>query len=255
MESNAPSASDILKNYHHQRHFLQIVHMPAFEPPVRTFLYMKNHKCACSTVIATLLHRLNAQAGGSMQIDMKSIHNPPKSLIKTGRKALDVPSAIEALEERTRFCFSVVRHPTARTLSAFFGYLLKTPGQKEKFLRHVGREPDGDLGLSDFLDIIAHDETARDLNRHWRPQRKEISFDFIDFDFIGRVDDLNTAVEHISYEIFGNQTEMQDTRSSLGHSSSSKDAIQSLTRTDHMNLESAFSMDFEMFENVKTRFS
>ncbi len=136
----------------------------------------------------------------------------------------------------------------------FFGYLLKTPGQKEKFLWHVGRESDGELGLSDFLDIIAHDETARDLNRHWRPQRKEISFDFIDFDFIGRVDDLNTSVEHISYEIFGNQTEMQDTRSSLGHSSS-KGAIQSLTRTDHMNLESAFSMDFEMFENVKARFS
>ncbi len=144
--------------------------------------------------------------------------------------------------------------PDCARAQCFFGYLLKTLGQKEKFLRHVGREPDGELGLADFLDIIAHDETARDLNRHWRPQRKEISFDFIDFDFIGRVDDLNTALEPISYEIFGNQTEMQDTRSSEGHSSP-KDAMQNLTRTDHMNLESAFSMDFEMFESVKTRFS
>ncbi len=43
MESNTPSASDILKNYHYKRHFLQTVHMQAFDPPARTFLYMKNH--------------------------------------------------------------------------------------------------------------------------------------------------------------------------------------------------------------------
>ncbi len=254
MESVTPNASGILNNYLHDRHFLQTVHLPAFDPTARTFVYMKNHKCACSTILASILHQLNTQTGGSVQIDMNSIHNPPKSLIRTGRKALNVPAAMEALRDSARFRFSVVRHPVARTLSAFFGYLLKTPGQKEKFLRHVGRAPDRDIHLSDFLDIVARDEKARDLNRHWRPQRKEISYDFIDFDFVGRVDELNSALDHISYEIFGNHIDMQDTRSSLGHSSSSKDAIKGLTKSDQSNLEAAFFMDFEMFEDTKKRF-
>ena len=41
----------ILDNYQHQRHFLQLVNIPVFGAP---FLYMKNHKAACTTVLAPI---------------------------------------------------------------------------------------------------------------------------------------------------------------------------------------------------------
>ncbi len=122
-------------------------------------------------------------------------------------------------------------------------------------MKYLGRSPNSDISLSQFLDIMAQDDGARDLDRHWREQRKEISYDLIPFDFIGDAAKLTDAMDYIIQTIFGVSADFQDTRISLGHKSASRHFRDCITRVDLANLEKAFAADFEMYEEVKNRFS
>lgn len=242
----------ILDNYLHTKHFLQLVNVPVFGKP---FLYMKNHKAACTTVLATLMDNLIKLRGdGAETIDMASVHTPPKSLLLTGPRGLNMPRVMEDLADRRVFKFTIVREPVARTVSAFSDKIIKGEKQKAKLMRHLKRPVDSDISLSEFLDIMANDEGARDVDRHWRSQRKEVSYEFIDYDFVGDMADLNGAMSHVVKTLFDVDTpELQDTRKSLGHRSASADMIAAMTATDRRNIEIAFGEDFEMYEDVRQR--
>ncbi|TCL00705.1 sulfotransferase family protein [Shimia isoporae] len=242
----------ILDNYLHTKHFLQLVNVPVFGTP---FLYMKNHKAACTTVLATLMdHLIKLRGDGGETIDMTSVHTPPKSLLLTGPRGLTMERVMEALADRQVFRFTIVREPVARTVSSFSDKIVKGEKQKAKLMRHLKRPVDDEISLSEFLDIMAHDEAARDIDRHWRSQRKEVSYDFINYDFVGDMADLNGAMSHVVKTIFGVDTpELQDTRKSLGHKSASAEMIEAMTSKDRRNIETAFGEDFEMYEDVRQR--
>ena len=242
----------ILDNYLHNKHFLQLVNVPVFGKP---FLYMKNHKAACTTVLATLMANLiDLKGAGSETIDMTSVHTPPKSLLLTGPRGLTMDRVMEALADRQVFRFTIVREPVARTVSSFSDKIVKGDKQKGKLMRHLKRPIDDDISLSEFLDIMAQDEAARDIDRHWRSQRKEVSYDFINYDFVGDMADLDGAMRHVVKTIFDVDTpQLQDTRSSLGHKSASAEMIAAMTPTDRRNIETAFGEDFEMYEDVRQR--
>ena len=52
--------NDILSNYRNRRHLLQTMHLPAKPYGGPDFLYMKNHKAACTNIL-TLAHHPDAQ--------------------------------------------------------------------------------------------------------------------------------------------------------------------------------------------------
>ncbi len=242
----------ILENYLHTKHFLQLVNVPVFGKP---FLYMKNHKAACTTVLATLMDNLIKLRGdGTETIDMTSVHTPPKSLLLTGPRGLKLDRVMEDLADRQVFRFTIVREPVARTVSAFSDKIVKGDKQKGKLMRYLKRPVEDEISLSEFLDIMAHDAGARDIDRHWRSQRKEISYDFINYDFVGDMADLNGAMSHVVKTIFDVETpRLQDTRESLGHKSGSTEMIAAMTASDKRNIETAFGEDFEMYEDVRQR--
>lgn len=244
----------ILRNYPHRRHFLQLVNIPVFGAP---FLYMKNHKAACTTVLATLMANLLAQKGeGADGIDMNLVHTPPNSLLLTGPRGLTMPRVMDALADRRFFRFTIVREPVARTVSSYADKILKGDKQKNKLMRYLKRPVESDLSLSQFLDVMAHDEGARDVDRHWRSQRLEVSYDFINYDFVGDMADLTGALGVIVRRIFDvEQPQLQDTRSSLGHKSASAELIETMTPADRRNIEKAFGADFDMYDDVKLRLS
>ncbi len=123
----------ILANYIHQRHFLQTVNIPVLGKP---FLYMKNHKAACTTVLATLMaHLLDLQGEGTESIDMQSVHTPPKSLLLTGPRGLNVRRVMRALDDPAVFRFTIVREPVSRTVSSFADKIVK--GDKQKNQTHA----------------------------------------------------------------------------------------------------------------------
>ncbi len=242
----------ILENYHHQRHFLQLVNIPVFGT---SFLYMKNHKAACTTVLATLMANLLAQRGeGTGSIDMGSVHRPPDSLLLTGSRGLSMERVMEALADRQVYRFTVVREPVARTVSSFADKIVKGDKHKIKLMQYLKRPVDSDMTLSEFLDIMAQDVGARDVDRHWRSQRLEVSYDFINYDFVGDMADLDGALTRILRRIFDvERPKVQDTRTSLGHKSKSAELIDGMTATDRRNIEAAFGPDFEMYEEVRQK--
>lgn len=242
--------SAILANYLHKRHFLQTVNIPVLGSP---FLYMKNHKAACTTVLATLMaHLLELQGEGTESIDMDSVHTPPKSLLLTGPRGLRVWRVMQALDDPAVFRFTIVREPVARTVSSFADKIVKGDKQKTKLMRYLGRPVESDMSLSEFLDILAHDEGAQDVDRHWRPQRKEISYDYINYDYVGDMADLRGALGYVVKRIFDADTpKMQDTRQTLGHKSHSRELIEGMTAQDRANIEKAFGPDLEMYEEVR----
>lgn len=243
------------QNYHHNRHFLQTVHLVNQGLSARPFVYMKNHKAACSTVVATLLRQTGSHPETAISdLDAATIHNPPKRLIASGRKGLTVDRAVQALGSGAVFKFTFVRDPVSRTISAFADKIVGGGRQKTRLLRYLGRPAGDDITLSEFLDIIAHDAGAMDLDRHWRPQWKEISYDQIAYDFIGRVENLTGDLSHVVRTCFSTEDPMiQDTRKTIQHTSESAELKQTLTTADKRNLVSALEADFAMYERVTKR--
>lgn len=244
---------DLLVNYPHRKHFLQTVNLPAFQPSGRSFLYMKNHKAACTTVLATLMQNLACEKGIDEDISMDSVHSPPKSLLLTGPRRLSDESVTGAMNDPDVFKFTIVRDPVSRTVSAYADKVLSGQKQKTKLMRHLGRPADATITLKQFIEVLAFDEGACDLDRHWRPQCQEISYDQIPFDYIGIVEDIKPAMAHVVGTIFGADAvgDLVDTRDSMGHRTSSKDLAATLSARDMKHLEKAFGPDFEMYEAVK----
>ena len=243
---------DLLANYLHERHFLQTVYMPAFTPKGRGFVYMKNHKAACTTIIATLMAHLQVETGDDRDISMENVHKPPVDLIHAGKRTVNLPRALDALNSKDVFRFTVVREPISRTVSAWADKVAADGAKKGKLLQVLGLAPDANLTLSEFLDAIAQEPEALNVDRHWRPQSKEISWGLIDYDMVGTVETIDAVLKKVVLTCFKSKKVLiQDTRKSLGHKTSSKDLIQGLSKADHKNIEKVFGEDLAMYETVK----
>ncbi|WP_306151942.1 sulfotransferase family 2 domain-containing protein [Roseovarius sp. MMSF_3281] len=240
------------KNYHSKRHFLQNLHLANPGVSARPFVYMKNHKAACSTIIATLLRQTTAHDGAAIgELDAATIHSPPKRLLATGERGLNVDQAEQALNNKATFKFTFVRDPVSRTVSAFADKMGAGSVNKRRLMQYVGRPEEDTITLSEFLDIIAQDAGALDLDRHWRPQSKEISYDQIAYDFIGRVENLTADLGHVVQTCFSIEKPMiEDTRKTIRHTSDSRKLKQTLTREDKRNLETALEADLAMYDRV-----
>ncbi len=250
----------ILNNYHNRRHLLQTMHIPARPYGGPEFLYMKNHKAACTnmlTLLLTHMHRVLGERDGP-EISMNGVHNLPADYLRAGARGLDWPLAQAALTAPGWFRFTMVREPLGRTVSAWADKLQpgSNPRHRRDLMAHLGRDPEATLGLSDFLDILAQDEGARDLDRHWRPQHKEISYGLIPYNLIGRVENMDNARRAVTAALFGPEAsavEVIDTREHLGHRSGSRAYSDALSARDRRNVERAFARDYEMYEAVARR--
>lgn len=243
----------MIENYANERHFLQTVHMPAFEPPGRPFVYMKNHKAACTTVLATLMRHLAGLLGETVPSDLDALHTPTRRLIRAGPRRVSVADAMAALSDPGRFRFTIVRDPVARTVSAWADKIAGRKPQLKRLNRYLGRESDAEVSLDDFIVQLATDPGALDLDRHWRPQRREISFDAIDWNFIGNVSSLDTALAQVVQIVFKEELRLADTRKTLSHKTGAKAMAKALTRRQRSLIEAALVEDFEMVEDVARR--
>jgi hypothetical protein len=254
------SASDLMANYIHRRHFLQTANLSAFTPPGSKFLFMKTSKAACSTVMATLIRqmaRARGDEGNGVMETLNSVHSPPANLVMSGLKALNEQMIMDALADPDVFKFTVIRDPISRTVSAWADKIDGNEKEKGRLMRYLGRDENSNITLKQFIALLAEDEGARDLDRHWRLQRKETSYDLIDYDYIGLVEEMDAAMEKIVGTCFGTEAagEIVDTRRTLGHKTKSSELIKTLSAKDLKNLEKAFGPDFEMYEEVKARLS
>lgn len=249
--------SEIRANYHSRRHLLQTMHLPARDYGGPRFLYMKNHKAACTNVLTLLVTHMHHALDGPTppRISMDALHDLSPDYLRAGARGLDWPTARDALTGSGWFRFTVVRDPLSRTVSAWADKLhsATNPRHRRDLMQYLGRDLDEKIGLSAFLDILAQDEGARDLDRHWRPQHKEISYGLVPYDLIGRVEAMPAARRAIVAALFGPGAEavkVPDARTHLGHRTDSQKLRDSLTAADRRNVERAFARDFEMYKAV-----
>lgn len=243
----------LLANYHHERHFLQTIHVAQSGTAKRPFIYMKCHKAACTTILATLINNQRLHMGQDTGlVEEAVIHKPPKQLMANGRRNLTTEHAVKAICSKEFFRFTVIREPIVRTISAYSDKILGGGKQKTALMKLLKRPVESNISLSEFLDIIANDEAVLDLDRHWRSQSKEISYGLVPYDFIGDVADIGTAITRVTQSCFdADRSEIQDTRVTLGHASSSTKYLKGLTQTDKRNLEKALEEDFDMYAEVR----
>ncbi|MEL7255122.1 MAG: sulfotransferase family 2 domain-containing protein [Pseudomonadota bacterium] len=245
---------EILPNYHTRRHLLQNVHLPAKPYGGPDFLYMKNHKAACTNVLTLLITQMHhaLSAVDAPEISMDGVHNLPPDYLRAGAKALDLATVEEALTGDW-YRFTIIREPLSRTVSAWSDKLQGDTRHRRDLNAALGRDPQTEITLPAFLDVIAQEEAALMVDRHWRPQRLEISFDQIDYNYIGRLEDMDAARSHIIDTLFGakgHAVKILDTRDHLGHKSSSRAHREALSAKDRRNVDRALAQDFDMYARV-----
>ena len=248
------NVSRVMGHYRHEKHFLQSVNIGNADLP---FMHMKNHKAACSTVLATLISLLDLRAGAELRqtISNEEIHKPYKSRLRTGPRELTLVDALETMADRQVFRFSVVRDPFRRVLSAYADELQDGMKPKIWLMKYIKRPLDGEMSLPSFLVIVAHDPGALDVDRHWRRQCDEIAFDFVNYNFIGRVEELQRAMDFVARAVFRvSSAPLQDTRETLRHQTQSSDLLAQLSKQDLKNIEKAYGTDLAMYAEVSKMF-
>jgi len=160
------------------------------------YLYVKNSKAACTSVG----NRFYCWQTGDYPAG--NIHSQ-RDDVRQGIRYAD--AVVEALLSPDTFKFTFVRHPVARTVSAFTNFFVdKTNRARPKHARHISR-----FGLNDgkpveenfeaFLDYVAHSmHVDPDLtDPHFRTQTRNIAYGHVDYDVIGRVETLEADLQRI----------------------------------------------------------
>lgn len=174
------------------------------------FAYFNNPIAACSSIKASLHVSLSAMLGIPYDLaDGSRVHRrDPHSL-----RLLRTPNQmgyerfltfIQSPETRK---FSFVRSPHQRLLSAFEKKLTYESPFTGKVRRHLSISDQTPLHefltFERFLEFISSDEKLRDLDEHWRLQRKNVYYDLINDLDIGLVENYRADFERIFSALFG----------------------------------------------------
>lgn len=172
------------------------------------FVFFSNPICACSTLKATLnLSVARAVGRTDFQItNAEMIHKRAANLLLTPYQ-LGYARFEAMLDDPDVPLFAFVRSPQSRFLSAWRKKLSHETQFTRKVRAHLGIGPD--VPLADFLTLdtfaagVAADPDLRDLDEHWRLQRKQIFFDELPRLTLGFVDNFETDSARILGSIFG----------------------------------------------------
>jgi len=157
--------------------------------PTDGFFYNRIPKAANSTVLATLM----AQSGFRRAF---SDGHAKRRLLRGSRLGRgDV-----ARFERDVFAFTFVRDPYARVLSAFADKVLRRRQQSRDFYAWRGGDDGSAPAFMEFLRYLEGGALLEDP--HWTPQVHLMLMPLDRFDFIGRVERLDSDLGQVMARVF-----------------------------------------------------
>lgn len=159
----------------------------------------------------------------------------------------------EAFRSADTFCFSLVRHPVDRFLSAYFHIFVdRTNVQTPRHLPAIrARGFDMAGGAADNLDVFidyvaeAIEASPQYCDAHWREQHRNLGIGHFEYDFVGKLEtyaqDIRRAFDAAGLGGFLDGEDWQKKRNA-----SSRHKLD-LTARQRARIEGIYQKDFEIF--------
>ncbi len=161
------------------------------------YIYVNNPKCACTTIKTVLWQNEVYQKTGAIE----------EVRIPRGVENMPFDNTLDAIQpQKPYFCFSIVRNPFVRVLSAFLNKFPNIHSQNRARLQFLGRHglaDDTDVSFEQFVDLICTENPAR-LNVHWRPQHMLLGPSLLQPLYIGHLERFGDDMPDILRTIFRN---------------------------------------------------
>ncbi|WP_299842575.1 sulfotransferase family 2 domain-containing protein [uncultured Roseovarius sp.] len=241
----------VLASFSKPRHFLQNIYAVADARMPHHLVYMRNHKAACTSVILSLMkHRATLEGENVDDLNIREVHGRPAGIF-VDVKALGGPASHDLVQSPESFTFSFVRHPLERAASAFADKVAGSPRHRAKIMRTIGKSGADDITFPEFIHALTTNPAALDLDRHWRPQHKELASGLISYDFLGALPNMDRDLPAILTFGFGaGQNAVADARDAFGHKTRSKDLIDELSSTEKSAFEEVMAQDYALYEDA-----
>ncbi|MFD6321032.1 sulfotransferase family protein [Methylorubrum thiocyanatum] len=160
-----------------------------------SYMYVETPKAGCSTIKSTLI---NAELDEYLDFEnFEDLH------VRQWSPLLD-PSRVGPLEKfldkcRVKFCF--VRNPYSRILSCYLNKIAPLEGWRRKqIIDYYEMHPDAGITFKQFVDFVCHQDYP-DMDIHWRLQYDLLCARNIDYDFIGKFENLDVDLNNVLSQI------------------------------------------------------
>lgn len=152
------------------------------------YCYFRIPKCANSTVIRTLARYDRSLGMAPESNSISAIKHATSGLLRA--RAWSLSSLA-----RRYYCFTVVRNPYARLLSAYLDKIAAAhPGQYGYIARASGKDI-GEVTFADFVSFLENGGLF--TNPHWAPQHTILPIAVHALSYVGRVETLEADLRHV----------------------------------------------------------
>jgi hypothetical protein len=212
------------------------------------FVYFNNPKCACTTIKASLNMACAAALGRQLQYaNIGDIHDRRRNLLLTPAE-IGYSRFMELLADTSYFKFCFIREPVHRIVSAFASKLTWKSESLVALNRRLGRPDSVPMVFEEFINVLSSDDNIRDMDEHWRLQRKQVCFDFVRFDKVGLFEDLDSDLEAVLQRLFGGGQRIFDVRQKFsGNISNSSVLMRTLAEAMRAAVGRIYQDDVDMY--------
>lgn len=207
---------------------------------VNKYIYFAVDKVANSTI----KHYLFSKEYAPVNKSILDLYDPRCSPLLSPYQLPYTPH--ELLVECDLYRFAFVRNPYSRILSCYLDRVLtQTSRPSREFRRALGKD---EFGFKDFVDVICK-QKPNAQNSHWRIQADDILFDLVDYDFVGKIENLENDLAAVNSKIFGGDLDKNILKGNFSpKKTSATDKIAEYYTQEMLDMVySAYRKDFEYF--------
>ena len=182
------------------------LHHSSFVDLDRRYLYYGVPKAAC-TSMKTLLK--NLAGGPQVRLICGGLDESRREMFIHARENVPLPSLVdlddtaqrEVLHAADFLRMTIVRNPYTRVMSAWRKVMLCEPGCEPQHMAIKGKLPD--FGRKDLITLpefitYLEGEDLRTCDAHWSLQTTHAFMDAIDYNFVGRVENMDDMMDRFS---------------------------------------------------------
>jgi Sulfotransferase family len=216
------------------------------------FVYFNNPKCACTTIKASLNLACAAALGRKLEYgSIADIHNRNHNLLLRPDQ-IGYTKFKDIIDDSSYFKFCFLREPVQRIASAFASKLTWQSESLARLNRSLRRSDDATLTFPEFIELLLSHKDVRDMDEHWRLQRKQICYDCVPFDRVGLFENLDADLAAVLGQIFDGDEERPifDVRHHFpGNTSHSRIVTQTLTADMKATINRIYNDDVIMYSS------